>query len=723
MSLTRSLRSLAVIGSLAVALAAFSVAAQERPPLPLTAIHTTADSRLIFSYPGGWFAADNNGAAMLGTSAAAIDPLQTLPRGDLRADLYAAPLNALPDVPDDPTLADVLAVAVTQASDPGCPTYAEPESLTINGLPALRASQTCSSVERTLIVVSLDANTVSVLGASTLVGGLNKFASTLAEVAASARYVPPPTLDSTGVDTGPLTDTYVSQNGDIRFDAPPGWRYAESDNVIGITDGEGAIFPQPPPGQLAIRIRLVRADALPPDSRGNPASAVRWLLSVSNDGTPYGQPASFSIADLPAARARGLRVDYDTLVFAAQLDDATYALFSVLAVPGTIDEIEPLLYALATTIEIAPDADLGASAQAPSTPTAPPPTMIPGAIAATFEPLAAQEVSTVGVTLDETYTQPRGTFAVSHPSGWLVREADLEGGSGMLLTPDLDFEPGIPAPDEPFAYLVLGSLRQVLGPDLPADLQQAALDALPILASGTNAPYGSVTPMRLDGRIGASTVATLPDVENTAFIVLLNDDSYAYLSVFLAPGDLATYGPTFLAALSSVTVETGLAALPTATAAPVTPSPTPVPVPVLTQTATTANGLTVAYPGGWTASEANGVLTLSSVANLEIVGAGDDLNAAPGQYQITIAQQPAADTTLEDVLATNAGAFATGPAYELKSGKLTGQALPIDIDVLSGTLAVFELDDQFIVVTTFHNPADAPTATALLREVVASLAF
>ena len=707
-------------GLLAALLAALPVAAQERPPLPLTAAFTSGDGRLTFNYPGGWFVADNNGAAVLGTSPAALDPLQTLPRGDLRADIYAAPLSALPDVADDAGLADVLAVLTIQATQADCPAYAAPEALTVAGRPALRASQTCSALERVLIVVGVDANNVSVLGASTLIGSMDKFASTLVEVAASARFVPPPSLDATGVNTDALTETFVSESGDIRFSAPSGWRFAEADGVIGITDGPGVIFPQPPAGQLAVRIRVVRADALPPENRGNPASAIRWLLDVSADGTPYGQPASFRIGDLPAARARGLRADAETLVFAVQLDANTYALFSVLAPTGTLAQVEALLYPLATTIEVSPDADLGQSAQPASTPTAPAPTMIPGLIAATFEPLAAQEVSTVGIPLGETYVQPRGTFGFDYPTGWLVREADIEGGSGMLLTPDLDFEAGIPAPGEPFAYLVLGSLRQVLGADVPADLEQAALAALPIMAAGTNAPYGSVTPMLLDGRIGASTVAALPDVENTAFIVLLNDDAYAYMSVFLAPGDLATYGPTFLAALSSVTVETGLAALPTATAAPVTPTATPVPVPVLSESFTAA-GVTVAYPAGWTASEADGLLTLSSVASLEIVGAGDDLNAAPGQYQLTIALQPAEDTTPADALAANAGAFAAGQPYELKADKVTALAQPIDIGVLSGTLAVLPLGDQFAVVTAFYNPADAPTATALLRAVLESI--
>ena len=701
-------------------LVALPALAQERPPLPLTATFTSDDGRLTFAYPGGWFAADSSGSALLGTSAAALDPLQTLPRGDLRAGLYAGPPGGLTGLTDDATLEDVMRGVAAQGTSPDCPAYAEPEALTVADRPTLRASQTCSALERVLIVVAVDANTVSVVGGSTLVGSMDKFASTLVEIAASARFIPPPSLDSTVVNTGPLTETFVSASGDIRFDVPPGWRFAEADGVIGFTDGPGVIFPQPPSGQLAVRLRVMWADALPPEYRGNPASAIRWLLSVSAEDTPYGQPASFRINELPAARARGLTTEVETLVFAAQLDSDTYALFSALANRGALADVEPLLYALATTIEVSPDADLGMSAQPASTPTAPAPTMIPGAIAATFEPLAAQDVSTVGIELGETYVQPRGTFGFSYPTGWLVREADIEGGSGLLLTPDVAFEPGIPAPGEPFAYLILGSLRQVLGADVPVDLQQAALDALPILAAGTNAPYGSVTPMLLDGRIGASTVATLPDVENTAFIVLLNDDAFAYLSVFLAPGDLATYGPTFLAALSSVTVETGLAALPTATGIPVTPTATPVPAPSLSERFTAA-GVTVGYPAGWTASEANGVLTLSSVASLEIVGEGDNLNAAPGQYQLTITLQPAEDRTLADALAANAGAFAAGEPYELKTGKVTALAVPIDVGVLSGTLAALPLGAQNAVVTAFYNPADAPTADALLRAVLASI--
>jgi hypothetical protein len=725
MSSPHRLRGLGLLIALCMALVAASVTAQERPSLPLTATHTTADGRLTFSYPGGWFAADNSGAAIIGSNIAAIDPLLTLPVGEVRADLYAAPISVLPDVEDNARLEDILSVAVAQASQSSCPPYSAPETISVAGLSAVRAGQTCNSVERLFIVVRIDANTVSVLGGSTVAGSMGKFASTLAEVAASARYVPPASLDSTAVDTGPLTENFVSASGDIQFRLPSGWRTAEDENVIGITDGEGAIFPQPPSNQLAVRIRIVRADALPPDNRGNPASAVRWLLSVSNDGTPYGQPASFSIGDLLAARARGLSANAETMVFAAQLDAATYALFSVRAVSGSMRQVEPLLYALATTIEVAPDADLGETTQVASTPTPPPPTMIPGTIAATFEPLEAQEVSTVGIELAETFTHPLGTYAFNYPSGWLVEETLFEGGRGMVITPNHSFEPGIPAPGQPFGYLILGSLQQVLGDNTPADLQQAALDALPIMAMGTNAPYGSFTPMLLDGRLGASAVATLPDVENTVFIVLLNDDAFAYLSVFLAPGDLAIYGPQFLASLSSVTVETGMAALPTATAVPPTPTATPNATPdsgpVLSQTLTTSTGVVISYPEGWFTSEADGVLTLSNVASLEIAGEGDDLNAAPGQYQFTISQQPADGAALIDVLTANAGAFAVGPAIELKSGKYTGQGMAIDVGVLSGTLAVFPVEDQYLIVTVFYNPADTATIATLLNAIVSAV--
>jgi hypothetical protein len=702
---------------LAALLFGLPIRAQDRPALPLTATFTSEDGRLTFAYPGGWFAAGRSDSALLGSSAAALDPQQTLPRGDLRAGVYVGPASGLDGLTDGATLEDVMRAVTVQGSRPDCPAYSAPEALTVADRPGLRASQTCSALERLLVVVAVDANTVAVVSGATLVGSMDKFASTLVEVAASARFIPPPSIDSTAVDTGPLTETFVSASGDLRFRAPSGWRFAEEDGVIGFTDGPGAIFPQPPTGQLAVRLRVVRADALPPEYRGNPASAVRWLLSLSTDATPYGQPASFRIADLPAARARGLTTDVETLVVAVQLDAGTYALLSVLANPGTLAEIEPLLYALATTIEVSPDADLGTSAQPASTPTLPPPTPIPGAIAATFEPLAAQDVSTVGVALGETYLHARGTFGFQYPAGWLVRDADIEGGSALLLTPDPDFAPGLPAPGEPFAYLVLGSLRQVLGPDVPVDLEQAALAALPVMASGTSAPYGSVAPMRLDGRIGASMVAALPDVENTAFIVLLNDDVFAYMSAFFAPGDLAVYGPGFLASLSSVTVETGLAALPTATAAPVTATVTPVPVPTLAEQVSAA-GVSVRYPAGWTATEANGVLTLSSVASLDIVGQGDDLNAAPGQTQITLMLQPADERAAAEVLTANAGAFATGAPYEIKGGKWTALAVPIDVGVLSGTLVVLPLDDQFAIVTAFYNPADAPAAAALLRAML-----
>jgi hypothetical protein len=192
------------------------------------------------------------------------------------------------------------------------------------------------------------------------------------------------------------------------------------------------------------------------------------------------------------------------------------------------------------------------------------------------------------------------------------------------------------------------------------------------------------------------------------------------MSVFLAPGDLATYGPTFLAALSSVTVETGIAALPTATAAPVTPTVTPVPAVVLDHTTVTGSGLTVSYPAGWTATELNDVLTLSNVASLEIVDEGDDLNAAPGQFQFTVALQAADGATLAEMLARNAGTFATGEPVEFKAGKLTALAVPIDVGVLSGTLTVAALGDQVVVVTAFHNPADAAEVDALLRAMIAA---
>src|SRR5690606_38945615 len=118
----------------------------------LTATFTAPDGSFSFGYPGGWVARDNGGAAVLATDDSVLDVGVPLPRGELRADLYAMPADHVPGLPAGAALEDVLAVTTAIAAQPGCAPFSPAEEATAGSRRALVSRQTCASVETVFIV-------------------------------------------------------------------------------------------------------------------------------------------------------------------------------------------------------------------------------------------------------------------------------------------------------------------------------------------------------------------------------------------------------------------------------------------------------------------------------------------------------------------------------------------------------------------------------------------
>jgi len=547
------------------------VHAQDTPPLPLTQTFTAANGLLSFQYPGGWVTDDAERFVILATDSAALSIGSELGRGQMRASLFAAPLASLPDMPPNPTLEDVLHLLTTVSNRGDCDPIATFIPLTLKGRDALRADQTCSTTENLYVVVRLDEQNVGVLGASALVGNLPKFRATLLEVAATlSLYDPSAPARDTSVDLALATETYTSSTGAITLSYPAGWRVEESGGLIGMTDSDEPIFSEQLPGHLVIRIALYAPGAIPGILSTSPANVARWFTSDAPIPLPYGEPETFRLNDREVARARYDTETFDSQILVVPLDDGAYAVFNVFTGRGGMRAIEPLLYATALSLRVnlallgtpevtaepaetatlapthTPTPEPTATSSPSATPTEPPtPTHTPA-------PEATREATEAapGVDLPQTYAAE--AFIFRYPADWNVLEQTIGGQDYLIFTPAESFSFGIPQPGAPFAIILVSSVSAATSAPLASDLVQRPLDAMTALnAASPDVPFDDPTPLQSGGRPGARTDALYPQFENSAFIVLINDDDYAYMNVFAAPGEMAALEEIVLATLAT----------------------------------------------------------------------------------------------------------------------------------------------------------------------------
>lgn len=700
--------------------------ANETAALPLTATYTSPDGSLSFQYPGGWVVEANGPAAILATHRAVMEPGLTLPAGEMRADIYAAAIASLPGLDESSTLRDVLDTATQVATLGDCEPFGEPVEITINDRPALRADQVCSAVDSVLIVVGIDEATVGVIGGSTLLGGMNKFAATLVAIGGTIEHGTPPTPTP-----APLTnlmddtDSFTTTDGAIELRYPTGWSANEQNGWIRIND--------PSLERLVMLVQVSHASMLPPDVEPDVESVLNWIISTVGSEVPYEEPETFQIGALRAARARAANDEFNGLALVVEIAPDQFAILNALTPPGGLVLVEGLVYSITATIRF--DPERLAQPEMESEPESEPE-------AASTESVSedAESITTDSADLTESYTTPDEQLSLHYPEGWFItlnEEQEL-----LILARSENFQLGPPQPGEPFAVIQLLPVSLLYGDSPPANINASLVETLSIVRDeGNNLPYEDPVPLLLDGRPAASMSANVTDFDNSVYITAHGNTHFVTMTAFSAESELAEFEPVFLAVLSSITVDgvTETAQQPTEapfvdaepTEIPPAPEPTFTPIPRapvevdlnLNEIFTSPDGsLTVRYPEGWTASALGAALALSNVDELDIVSAGDALDVQQGEFRILLTIETLEERSLDDVFSANAEGIAVGEAESFTVDDHAGLQTAIDTRVMRGTLAVADIgNERAAVVTIFHSPDDRTAVQRFLPDFIGSI--
>ncbi len=611
----RNARSWILIALAALSLGPQAARAQGIGALALTATYTSPDGAFSFSYPGGWVTQDLSQIVVLATDKAVVDAGTPIGRGQMRASIVAAPIASLNNLSATSSLADVMQTLTTGASQSQaaqtCQPYQPAMSVTLGGHNGLRSDQICATTENLFLVVDLGNRTVGVVGASSILGGMTKFGATLEAVAGSmalrVQTVGPQT-DVT-VDPSTLAQTYISALSGVSLRYPAGWRVEESPSgLIGLSDGSQPIFPNPTMGQTTVILAVFRAGEIPAVT-ATPADVARWYAGTLVTELKYSDPESFRINRSAAARmlvnVRGI----DGMLLVVPLPDGGSGIMSVITPPGKLVDVAPEIYAIAasvkSTVSAAPTFSIETSTPAateaatatetvttaptemptmaaaltatpPSTETVEPtsqpptatlaptveasPTVVPTATWVPTEPptptvtLAPTVSPTPAIDLPQTYTEPDRSLSFRYPAGWMASHQKVNGTDFLVVSPSDTFTFGPPPAGKPFGILLVSSVSQVTGKPPAIDPAQRPFDALKaLIAASGGAPFGPPVGFVTDDHEGARSTAGYPSFDNTTFIVMLDDDRYAYMNLFAAPGETDTLTPTILAILSSVT--------------------------------------------------------------------------------------------------------------------------------------------------------------------------
>jgi hypothetical protein len=154
--------------------------------------------------------------------------------------------------------------------------------------------------------------------------------------------------------------------------------------------------------------------------------------------------------------------------------------------------------------------------------------------------------------LSETYEYEEGGFEFDYPEDWTVTIDELDGTEFLFLSNFDDFEFAIPGRNEAFAIVSVNWFTEVTGDDLPRDEEDTPIEAMEYLNRNSDNNFGDVEGFEFDGRFGARTDAFYDGYDNTALILMIDEDAYAYMNTIGYEGDLEDLLPTFVAVLGSV---------------------------------------------------------------------------------------------------------------------------------------------------------------------------
>lgn len=651
---------------LILALTAAPTRAQETRAFPLDASFTSAGGTLLFDYPAGWATRETGEVVVLATDPALLDPGAALDFGQMRASITARPIGLMPDLEPDATLDDVLGVLLSLGGD--CDAPSAPGTHTINGRAVRRIDRTCGLSEQTFIAVDLDNRLVGVIVGDTLLGTRDKFAATLLQIAGTITLRPPQMVrDFTPEavitpDTTGLSERFINTDATVRLNHPSGWQVAERGGIIALSDGDGPLFPQPAPDQTIVTVVVYAAADIPADV-SQPGAVARWYADNISAQFPFTEPQPFALGTAPAALTRLDTSAVDEIVLAVALENNAYALLRARLGRDQFADYADTIYAIAASLVFNPVGMVSAAASP-----------VPDS-AESAEPVEAVESgdalseAVAAVELTETYTDPDGRFTFGYPDGWRVRQASVGDERFTIMGRGDDFVFDLnPQPGAPDVLIVQSSVSTVTGQPPAADPAQRPVDALAAVLNrqgDDGAAFSAPEALTVLDRPAARSTATFLDtdaagnprivLESGAYLVMIDDDNYAFINAYTVPGERAAIEPDLLAALASFALlPPQVAAAPTVTpttapalsATPTVPTVTPATSaldalldnaePTATESATVAaptpppvvpeassddatatfttpdDAYTFDYPAGWSVSGAGGIVILTS---------------------------------------------------------------------------------------------------------------
>ncbi len=96
-----------------------------------------------------------------------------------------------------------------------------------------------------------------------------------------------------------------------------------------------------------------------------------------------------------------------------------------------------------------------------------------------------------------------------------------------------------PQAGKPYAIFIRGSVSEATNTapslDDPASNPVSVLEGL---NANTENEFGEVIPLMIDGRYAARTDAVYESFEDSALVLMINEDAYIYANAFAAPGEM-----------------------------------------------------------------------------------------------------------------------------------------------------------------------------------------
>jgi hypothetical protein len=155
----------------------------------------------------------------------------------------------------------------------------------------------------------------------------------------------------------PLTQTFQSSDGTIRFNYPDGWIINDAPGLVTIANSQTAIDAEiPAPGQFQARLFTTPISAI--EGLGvvaTPRDVLQFFAEdLSTSGVTFNAPADLTVGARPASRIEGSGTDGQGVVIAMNLDGGNYAFVSAISAPGEISRFEPTLLVILQSLAYTP---------------------------------------------------------------------------------------------------------------------------------------------------------------------------------------------------------------------------------------------------------------------------------------------------------------------------------------------------------------------------------